>query len=576
MRIWQLVLIALCWSGAVSAASAVCQLGQPTGLSARIEGRLIAADDSKKPLSNCAVTVARWSDGKIVQAGQSDDAGYFSLLLHQVGRYALTAECPGYPPASYGAASPVGIGRPLVVNTTSELTISIIVSVWPYAEITGTVYEPDGTPAPGVTVFAVPEEEIRKVGAPRPVATARSNRRGHYRLGGLDGTRYVVGARPGPGQLGADSGNSSEFEGAGSLLETAYFHRQRHLISAEPVSVVPGAERAGVDLHLALYKAYSVTGQIVPTQQHSSQLAGLQLFLCSSIPLYECGALVVQGDGRFRSSAVSEGEYEVIGRVVGESDGIVSGGNVYVAYHRFSVSDSHKSLGDIPLVPAPSVSARVVDGDRGELVPEVELQVERLGPYPFKPISLRASKIGYVIFPPLPPGEYRISARGPGQQLRSEWTVIGVTTQNGNLPRLAIDYPRGVPEFAVAVARRMTLLKGRVAGATSDVPVAVVVFPYSPSARELILPRIVLTAADGTYQVDGLVSGDYLVGLLDGAAQCCSTAVLEAIERVGAHKVHLPFGLEVSLDLLWDSPGASGRVGRKLSPMASRREFYPR
>jgi protocatechuate 3,4-dioxygenase beta subunit len=107
------------------------------------------------------------------------------------GNYGLTAIVPGYTPGTYGRRRPEGPGRQVELADNERVT-DLVVRVWKYASISGTVVDEAGEPAVGMSVRAM--RRVNAGGRRRwnINTTATTDDRGIYRLPNLVPGEYLV------------------------------------------------------------------------------------------------------------------------------------------------------------------------------------------------------------------------------------------------------------------------------------------------------------------------------------------------------------------------------------------------
>ena len=165
------------------------QSPRPAG-SGLIIGRVVDALTGST-LDSAVVTISGPSAPVTGNAVVVDSRGRFLFRGLAAGRYSLTAQKSGYMSGAYGRLRFDGMSQPLDLSD-GEGATNVVIRVWPYASISGTVVDETGEPLVGVYVY--PFERSLVAGHPS-LATrgaGRTDDRGVYRLGQLRPGEYVV------------------------------------------------------------------------------------------------------------------------------------------------------------------------------------------------------------------------------------------------------------------------------------------------------------------------------------------------------------------------------------------------
>lgn len=158
-----------------------------------ITGVVMSDDGSSTPMRRVRVAL----ESGLIEMPRgvvTDDQGRFTFAALPAGNYTLTATKPAHVPAIYGARRPgERPGLAIAVRDGQRLD-NIILRMPRGGVITGTIRQPSGQPAPGVSVQAL---AVRTIGGQRTTSIARINTtttddRGVYRIFGLSPADYVV------------------------------------------------------------------------------------------------------------------------------------------------------------------------------------------------------------------------------------------------------------------------------------------------------------------------------------------------------------------------------------------------
>src|SRR5687768_3084314 len=128
----------------------------PTGL---ILGRVVDGS-SGRPVPSAIVTIAGGGIGPAPAAGGgaqpraiTNSNGQFVFRRLPKGSFVLTATKPGYVEGAYGRSLPSGSTLPLELAD-RQRTTDVVIPIWRFASIAGTVTDEAGEPLVGVEVRA--------------------------------------------------------------------------------------------------------------------------------------------------------------------------------------------------------------------------------------------------------------------------------------------------------------------------------------------------------------------------------------------------------------------------------------
>jgi hypothetical protein len=338
-----------------------------TGL---ILGRVVDAD-SGRPVPRAIVTLGvsvaprpRGSTGPIEpNRVMADDEGRFVFREVPAGGTSLSATKAGYLPTSFGQTAPVGPGRHLRIEE-GERRSDVVLRMWQYAALSGTVADEFGDPAVGVRVVLVRRVERGGQRLPAMHAGASTDDRGVFRVGSLPPGDYFVlvpsvtvsvpartsamleappnaQARQEVMQSIQESGGIGPAGGgvpygdqvlqrtlqfglvppqpaANAPLQVyaaVYFPNESSLATATPVTLKSGEEFAGVHLRVRLTDAFRVSGVVMGPDGPVPNLAVRVVPADASLPFVpstmglETSVTVTDPEGRFTLLGVPPGSY---------------------------------------------------------------------------------------------------------------------------------------------------------------------------------------------------------------------------------------------------------------------------
>lgn len=391
----------------------------------------MSADQTPVPVRKAVVTL-RSDAYRVGWTRVTDDTGTFMFANLPAGRYTLAADKPGMVNALFGALRPGRPGSPIVVAekaTVSNLTITMLRG----AVITGVVRDPSGTPMENVQVSA--GLIISKNGARATsflgggVRTAATDDRGEYRLYGLAPGDYAVGIesrffsvfsggyrRSTPAEIDAALRSNTPAPGAVNTpaptesndvtLAGVYFPGTARLDDAEPVRVVAGEERRGVDIQLAYVPAVTVEGRLLDADGKPPTNVTLTL-LPTTTSRSQFGR-PSPTDGTFTFTGVTPGRYFVTARATtaGASNNAGSNATLYA-----------KATIEVTGLPIKNVNLTLREG----------VTVSGTVAFESQSGTTAAGNVRVALVPIVPPGDISLSVPGVATSANGVFSFTGVT-----------------------------------------------------------------------------------------------------------------------------------------------------
>jgi protocatechuate 3,4-dioxygenase beta subunit len=465
-----------------------------------IRGRITASENGR-PLRRA--TVFLWPD--TTQAGRpllnvsTNTQGVFEIRDVSPGSYYVSANRAGYIELQHGQRRPRERGVAIEVRS-GEARERVDIALPRGSVITGRVVDEQGLPYPDVTILAL---EMRYQLGERnysPVAGARTDDLGHYRISGLQPGRYILTANA------TETWRNEKKETFG-YPSTFYPNAQTPEL-AQGLTVGIAEERPNSDWMLAASRTAAVRGRVQrPTGE---PLAGEQVGMNR---LVGGGGMVVAGglstrtaaDGTFEFRDVTPATYSIRAVSSGASASLrlpVTGAdidNVVLVPRTGStlLATIVTETGEPPPFPASGVRVNLVAPAGADVLPTVRV------PGVDNDWSVRMTSVGG-------PFVFRMV------NLRDGWMLDAVRLGERDITDEPYDFPAG-REFAdlqFVLTTKVGTVNGSVVGAdgkpTRD---ATVVLFAEDASLWTVASRFVRSSrptADGRFSISGLPGGSYL------------------------------------------------------------------
>jgi carboxypeptidase family protein len=587
----------------VSGGAQVRRQPSPTGRGL-IVGQVIDAVTGR-PLRDAIVTITSASqvtrDESLAATRILTTAdGYFVFRDLARGNFTVRAAKQGYTDGVAGRRRPGGPSQPIALAD-GERVGDVAVRMWRPGALAGTVVDEAGEALVNIRVRAF----RRTVGAGRPqfigAATATTNDRGEYRLGGLVPGEYIVlvparqvvvahalarevqaGRLHPPRDLGAalspeakavqvedslialDGSPLPPPRSAERLFYPPTFHPSALTIDLTvPLTISAGEERGGIDLQLQPVPTLRVSGLVVGPD---GAAAGIPVRLwpkaLDDFALeQDATTTTADGNGAFSFPAVPSGHYSLrVSSVQADPEGRISPlqpgrwADVPIAVGKEDLDAVVLTLND---------ALRI----RGHIELENTRQTAssvRLGPVQMLVQSAGGSP-ALATAPPSTPsdGDFTIGGLSPGRYFvrpagsPAGWTLKTVMYNGRDISEAPLEVQENVDGVVVTFTEKSTLLRGvvRLPQGQADAGAIVIAFPtdvaawpdFGPSPRRV---RSAWTSKVGEYSIGGLPPGEYhLVALPDDkASEWRDPVSLRALARV-ATQVAIRDGEQKTQDL---------------------------
>ncbi len=347
--------------------------------------------------------------------------------------------------------------------------------------VTGRLLSPDGTPAAGIRIAAVPVDSEAQAGAPILFGISQTDADGRYRIENIPPGRYFI--------------------FAGLIEFPSYYSNATSLDRASAITVDAGTTAAGIDFKMARPAGLTVSGRLdLPS---TMRMAAATVTLSSQTPRGTSSNSVqfrVGSDGAFEFLKVSPGEYRLTSTLLGSMPVSLTIGEMDRTDVVIPVVDCNSGVsvkGKLVGAPASPIRTMSLTGSRAGCAPTTSVNPD-----------------GAFSFSGVPDGEYRI-------QLTPSplgWAVTGVSVGKTDIENLEVRLPA-----SLAIKGHATVEDGSVVPRTSrGTPIAiqarrngggdVVASILDDGTFELPLP-------EGSYRISisGVPSGYVLKSITQGS-----------------------------------------------------------
>lgn len=499
MIAWLLALIAL--SQQVTRDSPIPHTDQ----GATIRGVAISDDSSRRPVRHALVTLT--SSGLAKAETLTGDDGVFTFREVVAGRYELTAEKPGFAPATFGARPGRDVGTPIAIAPGQQLT-TLELRIPRGAVITGTVTGPNGEPLSSVDVTAFYDIPQRN-GTHRinPLFSARTNDEGVYRLYGLSDGEFVVMANLAPATDTPIRYPPTLYPGVTNTSE------------AIKVSVRSGDERSGIDIAMRPSPTAFLSGLLLSKDGRPVSGEQVTLTVADGAPRtvgsdFSPMMTRTDGEGAFVFANVRSGTYLVaVEQFIGK-DASPSQPALPAQWAQAEVFVNGRDVEGVTLTlrSATPVAGRVIlDGSTGSEPPMFSWGGVRSS------TSTRMHSDGTIGLNGLIPGRYSLNLTT--QTGTAIWQMTSVAIGGVAIDPAAIDVGSvPITNLTVTLTDKLGGVRGALTAASGapvfDFLVAVFSADRSSWARPSDVHRVVAPDTNGAWELKGLPPGEYRVAAL--------------------------------------------------------------
>lgn len=510
----------------------------PTGKGA-ITGEVVAdATGAKLRLAHVVLIGATTG---VLKVTATDSSGKFTFTNLPADRYTVGASKLPYLGAVAGARRPVRPGTPLVLADGATLA-DVAIRLPMGAAVSGTVYDEQGRPSPGVPVSVTQRKMQNGERVFASGGSATTDDRGMYRVHGLAPGEYLVAAFP-PRRVTASARTLTDAEVDAALRGTpiaapsagadpdiafapVYFPGTTQAENAQPVLLAPGDDRQNLDLRLERVRLARLEGVLLGADGQPVAKVPVMISAAAGLsPTTQAIATMPGPDGHFRTP-VAPGTYTLLARVSGPAGG-------QYAYARIDVGGADVSGVQLTLRPPLSMAGRVI-AKGASAAPSLAGQRMQM-----RPLNVSAS--GGALSPQVSPtsstGEFTVTNLVPGRYVIGSTPFFGASAASvtWGLESVVVD-GTDVTDLQVTIAAdampkdvvitfgdRWQQLSGRLSDAAGQ-PMndyTVMVFPVNQAYWLHGSRRIITTqpGTDGRFTLGGpgpavLPAGEYYLAAL--------------------------------------------------------------
>lgn len=489
---WVLALAAVAWGQVRPAAP---RYGSVAGV--------VLDDATGAPVPRAVVTLQTKTAEPSDAVAWTDERGAFAFARVPAGPYFLFANRDGYETARFGA---VRRGQPPeVLSLASGEDRQVVLRMRPVGSISGTVTDSDGDPLSNVSVRLLAARFERRKLRYGTVASAQTDQRGRYRIGGLAPGRYFLVASP---EALAPAATPEVVRGQPpdeSKYAPQFYPNADRIAAATPIALASGRNLEGFDFRLSSQPASKIAGKVIlpadaePGAQATVQIraeedTGQGIFM---------GAGVNKADGAFEAGDLLPGRYVLTAHYNPPGHSYRGVEHVEVRQGPVQVSlrlDPAVDLaGSVRLEggaagEAPHFRVRLSPGDGLDFSgPAPEAEVKPDGSFHLAGVLPGVWDIGVE---PVPQGGYIKSMRLGDQDVLTEDMVI----ESGTTAPLNI-----------VLSTRAAVVDGTVTGAGEEKAkkAYVVLAPAGPREKVWTFYKVTLGDEDGHFEFKGVTPGAY-------------------------------------------------------------------
>jgi protocatechuate 3,4-dioxygenase beta subunit len=466
---------------------------------------VVVAQDSEQPVRAARVTLGALSAGVSIHA-RSDATGKFEFKTMESGSYRLQAD-PPLTDARYlstaGFVTRSGERKTVLNLAAGQIEDGLRITLDRAGAISGQVVDEYGDPAAYVRVTALRRTPNAGYQGTRADGLMMTDDEGRFRLFGLAPGEYIVLARP---RVAVDDTGTA----APKFVNTYYPGALN--ISEAAVIRVDARQVANIDLQLRRGGSVRASGIVIDSRGVPASGVSVAVMSGDSRVGFGGPAASTATDGRFSIAGIGPGSHVIVVRPRNSArSGAISAEYAAVP---LSLYEDSKDI-TITTRPGARVHGRVLlEGGTPEKVP-LGVHVTATIADPLVRSALRTGARAVV-------GEDGTFAIGPlyapafiRARTPKGWWLRAVTLDGNDITDIPTAFRGAGENLRVILTNRRASLSGQVVDRNGNtVPAAVVVLMSADKTRwdaQFSTTRKVNASATGSFEIDGLAPGDYLI-----------------------------------------------------------------
>jgi protocatechuate 3,4-dioxygenase beta subunit len=477
---------------------------QPVSGTARLRGRVVAADDGR-PIRRAVLRVS----APELREGRStvtDPEGRYEFRDLPAGRFTVSAVKPGFVSIAYGQTRPNEPGRPIDVRDGHSVD-RIDFALPRGAVITGRVIDEYGEPVANASVYPM---QLRYVNGQRQPMMSGSPMQtpdtGEFRLWSLAPGEYLIQARLN-NAVGV-FGDSDDRSGYGA----SYYPGTPNAADAQVVKVEVGQTLGGVDIVLLPTQTARITGTTLDSRGQALRSGTVMATQRSESMAMTTSVGQIRPDGSFTISGVTPGSYQLRTTVPPSGPGAAPENLIA------NVTVTGEDVTSVVLTPVRpvTVTGRILFDPPSH---SLEPSMIRIMATPKTPLTMPLVAPG----PPLVRDDFTFELQAmPGPMIiratttvATDWTVKSVHLSSTDVTDDGIEFVSGrnVHDVEILMTNRVQTVTGVVTNTRGDIATDASVFIFSQDRnRWFRTPRFTALGRpdqNGRYTMRTLPPGTY-------------------------------------------------------------------
>ncbi|HLJ49938.1 MAG TPA: carboxypeptidase regulatory-like domain-containing protein [Bryobacteraceae bacterium] len=485
---------------------------------------------TKDPIRRAIVRLSTVGDNPQDAVAWTDSNGRFAFGFLQAGRYQLVASKDGYAASLFGRETTSRL--PAVIKLAAgENRVDFVFRLEHPATISGTVFDEDGEPLPGVPVNAMRQGFIRGEKQLMPGPSAATDVHGHYTVSIPGSGKYVLVTRHVFQNTMKAQAEVSATQQQRQYVYTEQFYPGTDQESAAvPLTVNPGVQIKNIDFRMTARPALTLRGHVaLPPGVPQSAQVNVNLYQPGIAYGLHLGAMVMQPNFEFTFGNLGPTTYVLMAHLAAE-------GKEYQGLRRVDVTDQ-QPVQDVAITldPAKELSGQVTitgpdaakhHADTVSLTPHDRTQS------PQQNLQAKVNPDGTFHFSNVPTGVWDI---GPGPIPRGGYIKsMSLGDKDVLTEKMEITASNSAP-LKIVIGTRGAVLTADVTDA-NDQPVRaeLVLAPDGKFHHVFSFYRVAITDDEGHFKMNGLTPGTYKIYAFDESpGQVGDPDLLTPYEQLG-------------------------------------------